>query len=55
MISSPKIFGVDYTDTHIYSLEAKLVSVCMSLAISVQLGLIIHTLDVDMAFLNADF
>ena len=45
-----QIFGVNYTDTHIYSLAAKLVTTCIFLAISVQLGLIIHTMDVDMAF-----
>jgi Reverse transcriptase (RNA-dependent DNA polymerase) len=45
------IFGVDYTD--IYSLVAKFVSIRIILALSVQLGLIIHTMDVDTAFLNA--
>jgi Reverse transcriptase (RNA-dependent DNA polymerase) len=43
--------GVDYTDT--YSLVAKFVSICIILALSVQLGLITHTMDVDTAFFNA--
>ena len=47
-----QVFGVDYTDT--YSPVAKFVSIRIFLAISVQLGLIIHTMDVDTAFLNAD-
>jgi Reverse transcriptase (RNA-dependent DNA polymerase) len=42
---------VDYTDT--YSPKAKFVSICIILTLSVQLGLIIHTMDVDTAFLNA--
>jgi Reverse transcriptase (RNA-dependent DNA polymerase) len=46
-----QIFGVNYTDT--YSSVAKFVSICIILAVSVQLGLIIHTMDVDTAFLNA--
>jgi Reverse transcriptase (RNA-dependent DNA polymerase) len=45
-----QIFGVDYTDT--YSLVAKFVSIRIILALSVQLGLITHTMDVDTAFLN---
>ena len=47
-----QIFGIDYTDT--YSPVAKFVSICIFLAISVQLGLIVHAMDVDTAFLNAD-
>ena len=47
-----QVFGVDYTET--YSPVAKFVSSRIFLAISVQLGLIIHTMDVDTAFLNAD-
>ena len=47
-----QVFGVDYTDT--YSPVAKFVSIRIFLAISVQLGLIIHTMDVDTAFLNAE-
>ena len=47
-----QIFGVDYTDT--YSPVAKFVSIRIILAICVQLGLLIHTMDVDTAFLNAD-
>ena len=47
-----QVFGVDYTDT--YSPVTKFVSIRIFLAISVQLGLIIHTMDVDTAFLNAD-
>ena len=47
-----QVFGVDYTDT--YSPVAKqFVSIRIFLAISVQLGLIIHVMDVDTAFLNA--
>ena len=45
-----QIFGVDHTDT--YSSVAKFVSIRITLALSVQLGLIIHTMDVDTAFLN---
>ena len=43
---------MDYTDT--YSPVAKFVSIRILLALSVQLGLIIHTMDVDTAFLNAN-
>jgi Reverse transcriptase (RNA-dependent DNA polymerase) len=46
-----KNYDVDYTDT--YSPVAKFVSTRIILALSVQLGLIIHTMDVDTAFLNA--
>ena len=46
-----QIFGVDYTDT--YSPVAKFVSIRILLALSVQLGLVIHTMDVETAFLNA--
>jgi Reverse transcriptase (RNA-dependent DNA polymerase) len=46
-----QIFGVDYTDA--YSPVAKFVSIRFILALSVQLGLIIHTMNVDTAFLNA--
>jgi Reverse transcriptase (RNA-dependent DNA polymerase) len=46
-----QIFGVDYTDT--YSPVAKYVSIRIILALSVHLGLIIHTMDVDTSFLNA--
>ena len=46
-----QIFGVDYTDT--YSPVATFVSIRIILALSVQLGLIIHTMVVDTAFLNA--
>ena len=46
-----QVFGVDYTDT--YSPVAKFVSIRVMLAISMQLGLIVHTMDVDTAFLNA--
>ena len=42
---------MDYTDT--YSPVAKFVSIRIILALSVQLGLIIHTMDVNTAFLNA--
>ena len=47
-----QIFGVDYTDT--YSPVANFVSIRIILALCVQLGLIIHTMDVDTAFLNAE-
>ena len=47
-----QVFGVDYTDT--YSPVAKFVSIRIFLAISVQHELIIHAMDVDTAFLNAD-
>ena len=46
-----QVFGVDYTDT--YSPVAKFVSIRILLAICVQLGLLIYTMDVDTAFLNA--
>ena len=42
---------VDYTDT--YSPVAKFVSIRIMLAINMQLRLIVHTMDVDTAFLNA--
>ena len=45
------MFGVDYTDT--YSPVAKFVSIRVMLAISMQLGLFVHTMDVGTAFLNA--
>ena len=47
-----QIFGIDYTDT--YSPVAKFVSIRIFLAISVQLGLTIHAMDVETAFLNAE-
>ena len=47
-----QVFGVDYTDT--YSSVAKFDSIRIFLSISVQLGLTIHTINVDTAFLNAD-
>jgi Reverse transcriptase (RNA-dependent DNA polymerase) len=46
-----QVFGIDYTDN--YSPVAMFVSIRILLAISVQLGLIIYTMDVDTAFLNA--
>ena len=46
-----QIFSVDYNDT--YSPVAKLVSIRFILALSVQLGLIIHTMNADTAFFNA--
>ena len=46
-----QIFGIDYTDT--YSPVAEFVSIRIFLAISVQLGLTIHAMDVETAFLNA--
>ena len=48
-----QIFGVDYTDT--YSPVAKFVSIRITMTLCVQLGFIIHTMDVDTAFLNADY
>jgi Reverse transcriptase (RNA-dependent DNA polymerase) len=47
-----QIFGVDYTDT--YSPVAKFVCILIILALCVQLGLIIHTMDLVDALLNAD-
>ena len=47
-----QIFGINYADT--FSLNAKFISIYIFLAISVHLGLIIHKMDVDTAFLNAD-
>ena len=46
-----QVFGFDYTDT--YSPVAKFTSIRLLLAIAVQLGLYIHQMDVDTAFLNA--
>jgi uncharacterized membrane protein len=46
-----QIFGVDYTDT--YSPVTQFVSIRIILAVSVQLSLIIHTMDVNTSFLNA--
>ena len=46
-----QIFGADNNDT--YRPVAKFVSIRIILAFSVQLGLIIHTMDVDTVFLNA--
>jgi Reverse transcriptase (RNA-dependent DNA polymerase) len=43
-----QVFGIDYTDTYIP--VAKFVSIRIFLTISVQLGLTIHTMDVDTAF-----
>jgi Reverse transcriptase (RNA-dependent DNA polymerase) len=43
---------VDFNDT--YSPVAKFVSAQIILALSVQLGLFIHTMDEDITFLNAD-
>jgi Reverse transcriptase (RNA-dependent DNA polymerase) len=47
-----QIYGGDYTDT--YSPVAKFVSIRIILALFVQLGLIIHTMNVDTALLNAE-
>jgi hypothetical protein len=46
-----QVFGQDYTDT--YSPVARFTSVRMILALGAQLGLTIHQMDVDTAFLNA--
>ena len=46
-----QVFGFDYTET--YSPVAKFTSIRLLLAIAVQLGLYIHQMDVDTAFLNA--
>jgi Reverse transcriptase (RNA-dependent DNA polymerase) len=46
-----QVFDIDYKDT--YSPIAKFVSIRILLAISEQLALIIHTMDVATAFLNA--
>ena len=45
------MFGQDYTDT--YSPVAKFTSIRTLLAITAQLGLKVHQMDVDTAFLNA--
>ena len=45
------MFGVDYTDT--FGSVAKFVSIRDMLAISMQRGQIVHTMDDDTAFLNA--
>jgi Reverse transcriptase (RNA-dependent DNA polymerase) len=47
-----QIFSVDCTNTH--SPVAMFVSIRIILALCVQLGLIIHTMGVDAAFLNAE-
>jgi Reverse transcriptase (RNA-dependent DNA polymerase) len=47
-----QLFGIYSNDT--YSQVAKSVSIRIFLVISVQLGLIIHTMDVDTVFLNTD-
>jgi Reverse transcriptase (RNA-dependent DNA polymerase) len=47
-----QIFGIDYTET--YSPVAMFVSIRIFLFISVRLGLIVHAMNVDNAFLNAD-
>jgi uncharacterized membrane protein len=46
------IFGVDYTDTN--RPVAKLASIRIILALCAPLGLLINTIDVVAAFLNAD-
>jgi Reverse transcriptase (RNA-dependent DNA polymerase) len=46
-----QVFGQDYTDT--YSPVAKFTSIRTLLAITAQLGLKVHQMDVDTAFLNA--
>ena len=46
-----QVFGQDYTDT--YSPVAKFTSIRTMLAITAQLGLKVHQMDVDTAFLNA--
>jgi hypothetical protein len=47
-----QIFGVDFDET--YSPVIRLTSLRLLFAISAQLGLIIHQMDVDTAFLHAD-
>jgi Reverse transcriptase (RNA-dependent DNA polymerase) len=47
-----QVFGEDYFQT--YSPVAKLTSIRTVLALSAQLGLNVHQIDVDTAFLNAD-
>ena len=47
-----QIIGIRCTVT--YSPVAKFVTIPISLAISFQLGLIVHAMDADTAFLNAD-
>ena len=46
-----QVFGQEYTDT--YSPVAKFTSIRTLLAITAQLGLQVHQMDVDTAFLNA--
>ena len=46
------IFGIDFDET--YSPVARLTSIRILLAISAQLNLRIHQMDVDTAFLNAE-
>ena len=46
-----QVFRQDYTDT--YSPVAKFTSIWTLLAITAQLGLKVHQMDVDTAFLNA--
>ena len=46
-----QVFGQDYTDT--YSPVAKFTSIRTLLAITAQLGLKVHQMNVDTAFLNA--
>ena len=46
-----QVFGQDHTDT--YSPVAKFTSIRTLLAITAQLGLKVHQMDVDTAFLNA--
>ena len=46
-----QVHGQDYSDT--YSSVCKFTSICALLAITAQLGLKVHAMDVDTAFLNA--
>ena len=47
-----QVYGVDYSET--YSPVARLTSLRMLLAISSYFGLLVHQMDVDTAFLNAE-
>ena len=47
-----QIAGIDYTDT--YSPVARFTSIRILFAIAAQLGLFVHQMDVEMAFLNAE-
>ena len=47
-----QIYGIDYDET--YSPVARLTSIRLALALSAKMGMLVHQMDVDTAFLNAD-